>query len=149
MGTGVGERQQALGWQGPMPAGTDEQSGTRAQKRHRQPQPPWDGCSCCIPHPARRPQREDRMLFSELKPSDQCLGTCQKTGKPAASRWHRGGSLWTGGLGLLERPLWCSSPAALPEAPVKAPGPTHSPRYNCCYPKEAGRPPTSPLILHV
>ena len=53
---------------------------------------------------------EDRMVFSELKPSDQSLGTCQKAGGPAASRWHRGGSLCTGGLGLLERPLWCSSP---------------------------------------
>lgn len=40
-------------------------------------------------------------------------------------------------------------PVALPEAPVEAPGSTHSPRYNCCYSRKARRPPTRPLILHL
>ena len=51
---------------------------------------------------------------------------------------------WPGPPG--EAPL-VLQPAALPEALVKAPGSTHSPRYNCCYSTEARRPPTRPLIL--
>lgn len=86
-----------------------------------QPQLPCPGRSPCMPHPAGQPQGEeqDAVFTTEtirLKPRD--MPEDGKASSPQVAQ--RRGSKDRRPGHLLERPLRCSSPAALHEAPVTA-----------------------------